>query len=97
MNTQQLVLQTLERPTPFAFPLMVELFREKLSNESLADRIARMVALLEKAAGGSVAVGGVEQVKGTLAFGQENASSGTGKGGGRPRRERKPSRPLPLL
>ncbi len=99
MNTQQLVLQTLERPTPFAFPLMVELFREKLSNESLADRIARMVAQLEKAAGGSVAVGGVEQVKGTLAFGQENLPSrnGNGKGRGRARRERKPSRPLPLL
>jgi ATP-dependent Lhr-like helicase len=97
MDTQQLVLQTLARPTPFAFPLMVELFREKLSNESLADRITRMVAQLEKAAGGAVAVGGVEQVKGTLAFGQEGVSSGDGKGSGRPRRERKPSRPLPLL
>jgi ATP-dependent Lhr-like helicase len=97
MNTQQLVLKTLERPTPFAFPLMVELFREKLSNENLADRIARMVALLEKAAGGPVAAGNVEQVKGTLAFGQEAMSSGDGKGSGRPRRERKPSRPLPLL
>ena len=95
MDTQQLLLQTLARPTPFAFPLMVELFREKLSNESLADRITRMVAQLEKAAGGAVAVGGVEQVKGTLAFGQEGVSSGDGKG--RPRRERKPSRPLPLL
>ncbi|WP_411884712.1 ligase-associated DNA damage response DEXH box helicase [Polaromonas sp. YR568] len=97
MEMQQLVLQTLARPTPFAFPLMVELFREKLSNESLADRITRMVAQLEKAAGGAVAVGGVEQVKGTLAFGQEGVSSGDGKGSGRPRRERKPSRPLPLL
>lgn len=95
MDTQQLVLQTLARPTPFAFPLMVELFREKLSNESLADRITRMVAQLEKAAGGAVAVGGVEQVKGTLVFGREGVSSGDGKG--RPRRERKPSRPLPLL
>jgi ATP-dependent Lhr-like helicase len=97
MNKQQLVLQTLERPTPFAFPLMVELFREKLTNENLADRIARMVALLEKAAGGTVAVGSVEQVKGTLAFGQESALSSNGKSNGRPRRERKPSRPLPLL
>ncbi|MEO8388726.1 MAG: DNA ligase-associated DEXH box helicase, partial [Polaromonas sp.] len=97
MNTQQLVMQTLARPTPFAFPLMVEMFREKLSNESLADRITRMVALLEKAAGGSVAVGSVEQVKGTLAFGQEGVGSGKGREGGRPRRERKPSRPLPPL
>jgi ATP-dependent Lhr-like helicase len=98
MTTQQLVLKVLERPTPFAFPLMVELFREKLTNENLADRISRMVDQLEKAAGGAMVAGDVERVKGTLAFGQEGASSGGGgKGGSRPRRERKPSRPLPLL
>ena len=50
--TQELALKTLARPTPFSFPLMVERFREKLSNESAADRIARMVAELEKAASG---------------------------------------------
>jgi ATP-dependent Lhr-like helicase len=100
MNTQQLVLKTLERPTPFAFPLMVELFREKLTNENLAERISRMVAQLEKAAGGMLVAGDVNQVKGTLAFGQEGLASGggkDGKGGSRSRRERKPSRPLPLL
>ncbi len=96
MNTQQLVLKALERPTPFAFPLMVELFREKLTNENLAERISRMVAQLEKAAGGALVAGDVERVKGTLAFGQEGVS-GDGKGASRPRRERKPSRPLPLL
>jgi ATP-dependent Lhr-like helicase len=96
MATQQLVLKPLERPTPFSFPLMVELFREKLSNENVADRIARMVEQLEKAAGGAVTAGGVERVKGTLAFGQE----GPGKPRA-PRRERRrpsrPSRPLPPL
>ena len=95
--TQQLIVQTLARPTPFSFPLMVERFREKLSNESVADRIARMVGLLEKAAGGSLRVGDAEQVKGTLAFGQESASDRADAGIKRPRRERKPSRPLPLL
>lgn len=40
----------LKRPTPFAFPLMVERFREKLSTEKLADRLARMLADLERAA-----------------------------------------------
>ncbi|MFX4899070.1 hypothetical protein ABTB86_19735, partial [Acinetobacter baumannii] len=35
---------------PFAFPLMVERFREKLTNEHLADRIARMLAQLHEAA-----------------------------------------------
>jgi ATP-dependent Lhr-like helicase len=93
MATQQLVLKPLERPTPFSFPLMVELFREKLSNENVADRIARMVEQLEKAAGGVVTAGGVERVKNTLAFGQE----GPGKPP-KPRRERRrPSRPLPPL
>ena len=99
MNAQTLVVQPLARPTPFAFPLMVERFREKLSNESVADRIARMVEQLEKAAGGAVPVGGVEEVKAGMAFGQEG---GGGRGGAqpspqRPRRERKPSRPLPPL
>ncbi|WP_418118176.1 ligase-associated DNA damage response DEXH box helicase [Variovorax sp. 350MFTsu5.1] len=96
---QRLVLKPLARPTPFSFPLMVELFREKLSNENVADRIARMVEQLEKAAGGAVTAGGVERVKGTLAFGQE--------GPGKPpkpvsqrrdrRRPPRPSRPLPPL
>ncbi|RYF79589.1 MAG: DNA ligase-associated DEXH box helicase, partial [Comamonadaceae bacterium] len=97
MATQQLVLQPLARPTPFAFPLMVERFREKLSNESVADRIARMVEQLEKAAGGVVAVGGVDDVKATMAFGQENGAGRKGESTGKPRRERKPSRPLPPL
>lgn len=99
MNAQTLVVQPLARPTPFAFPLMVERFREKLSNESVADRIARMVEQLEKAAGGAVPVGGVEGVKAGMAFGQEGGG-GKGKGAAGDasrRRPRKPSRPLPPL
>ena len=95
--TQHLVIKLLVRPTPFAFPLMVELFREKLSNESVAVRIARMVAQLEKAAGGLPAVGGVEQVKGTMAFGQAPSPQRQPRGSRQPRRVRKPSRPLPPL
>jgi ATP-dependent Lhr-like helicase len=38
------------RLTPFAFPLVVESFRESLTNEALDTRVARMVAELEKAA-----------------------------------------------
>ena len=48
----RVVVTTPARPTPFAFPLMVEMFREKLSTEALASRVARMVAELERAAGG---------------------------------------------
>jgi ATP-dependent Lhr-like helicase len=39
------------RPTPFAFPLLVEMFRDTLSTEALETRVARMVAALEEAAG----------------------------------------------
>ena len=73
MNSQQLVMQPIERPTPFSFPLMVELFREKLSNENVADRIARMVAQLEEAAGGAVSAGHAEQVRAALVFGADPA------------------------
>jgi ATP-dependent helicase Lhr and Lhr-like helicase len=50
MSAQSLQVQTLNRATPFAFPLMVERLRERLSNETLSARIDRMVAQLEKAA-----------------------------------------------
>ncbi len=38
----------IDKPTPFSFPLMVERLREKLSTEKLSDRIARMIADVEK-------------------------------------------------
>jgi len=44
LQLQTLKLVALSKPSPLAFPLMVERLRERLSNESLADRIARMVA-----------------------------------------------------
>ena len=53
MRAQQLRVVALARPSPLAFPLMVERFREKLTNEALSDRIARMVADLEGRAGGN--------------------------------------------
>ena len=41
---------TLAVPSPFSLPLMVERFRERLSTESLGDRLERMVQALEVAA-----------------------------------------------
>ncbi len=38
------------RPTPFSFPLMVEMFRDTLTTEALEARVARMVEALESAA-----------------------------------------------
>ena len=54
LQARELRHRVLVRPTPFAFPLMVERFRESSSSEKLGERIARMVAELEAAAGGEV-------------------------------------------
>ena len=50
MQAKALTVHAIARPTPFALPLMVERFRERLSTETLADRLARMVQALEQAA-----------------------------------------------
>ena len=89
MARQHLVLKPLERATPFAFPLMVERLREKLSNESVADRIARMLARLEKAAGGASG-GDADHVRQSLAFGRD---SGVDKPPAQAREKRRPHRP----
>ncbi|MCY0387817.1 ligase-associated DNA damage response DEXH box helicase [Robbsia sp. Bb-Pol-6] len=44
-------IETPAKPTPFAFPLMVGRLRERISTEQLADRVQRMLADLERAAG----------------------------------------------
>jgi ATP-dependent Lhr-like helicase len=85
METQQLVLKLLAQPTPFSFPLMVERLREQLSSESVADRIARMVQQLEKAAGqpsggpgaGEDADQATQKVRAALAFGQDTLAAST--------------------
>ena len=50
MAARRLDLRALRLSSPLAFPLMVARFRERLSNESLAARIERMVARLNRAA-----------------------------------------------
>ena len=50
LRRRELKFFEIRRPTPFAFPLMVDRMREKLSTEKLSDRVARMVRQLEKAA-----------------------------------------------
>ena len=51
LQQRRLDVHQVKRTTPLAFPLLVERFRENLSSEKLADRIRRMVAELDKAAG----------------------------------------------
>jgi len=50
LRASRALLSRPRRATPFAFPLLVELFRESLTNEALETRVARMVAELEEAA-----------------------------------------------
>ena len=51
MRGQTILFNAPSRPTPFGFPLMVERLREQLTTESLQQRVRRMVADLEAAAG----------------------------------------------
>jgi ATP-dependent Lhr-like helicase len=51
LSNARIVATTPKRPTPLAFPLVVDRNRDKVSSESLSDRIRRMQLSLEKAAG----------------------------------------------
>ena len=53
MSSGPVSVVEVERPTPLAFPLLVDRAREQLTSEKLADRIRRMAAPLEKAAEGT--------------------------------------------
>lgn len=50
MQRSRVALHVLERPSPFAFPLIIERLRERISTAKLSDRVARMLAELERAA-----------------------------------------------
>jgi ATP-dependent Lhr-like helicase len=50
MRSQRIAAVDLPAPSPFALPLMVERFREKLSTEKLKDRLARIIRDAERAA-----------------------------------------------
>lgn len=50
MRRQRVEHIELKVPSPFALPLMVERFREKLSTEKLKDRLDRLLRDMEKAA-----------------------------------------------
>jgi ATP-dependent helicase Lhr and Lhr-like helicase len=43
INQQKIILTKPDKPTPFAFPIMVDRLREKLTSEQLKDRIRKMV------------------------------------------------------
>lgn len=47
IQDQKIIISTPEKATPFAFPLIVDRLREKMTSESLADRIDKMRLSLE--------------------------------------------------
>ncbi|AWG23115.1 DNA ligase-associated DEXH box helicase [Flavobacterium faecale] len=44
INSQEIIIRKCQKPTPFSFPIITDRLREKLSSESLAERIAKMTA-----------------------------------------------------
>jgi len=42
IQKQEIIIKQVERPTPFAFPILVDRLREKLTLESLEERVAKM-------------------------------------------------------
>jgi ATP-dependent helicase Lhr and Lhr-like helicase len=51
INSGRITVNEPSRPTPLAFPLLVDRTRQRVSSESLADRVRRMQLALERAAG----------------------------------------------
>jgi ATP-dependent helicase Lhr and Lhr-like helicase len=87
MAAQTLVLKPLARATPLGFPLLVERLREKLSTESVANRIARMLAPLEQAAG-AASVPDLDDVRTAVAFGRDQLGDSGPRRTPRGRRQR---------
>lgn len=48
INKAKVLIAHCETPTPFSFPIITDRLREKLSNESLAERIRKMTEKLER-------------------------------------------------
>jgi ATP-dependent Lhr-like helicase len=48
IHHQKIIITEPDKPTPFAFPIMVDRTREKLSSEKLEDRIRKMMVRFEK-------------------------------------------------
>jgi ATP-dependent Lhr-like helicase len=47
ISTQKICIKNTLKPSPLAFPIMVDRLREKLSSESIEDRVMKLQAQLE--------------------------------------------------
>ncbi|MFN5665078.1 MAG: hypothetical protein ACK461_07865, partial [Bacteroidota bacterium] len=45
INQSKISMVKIEQPSPFCFPIMVDRLREKMSSETLAERIRKMQAI----------------------------------------------------
>ena len=50
INKQEIILKEIKRFTPFAFPIMADRLRQKMSTEKVSDQIIRLQKQLEKSA-----------------------------------------------
>lgn len=50
INKQKIILKEIEKITPFAFPIMADRLRQKMSTENVSDQIVRLQKQLEKLA-----------------------------------------------
>tara|TARA_B100000575_G_scaffold147062_1_gene117397 strand:- start:352 stop:774 length:423 start_codon:yes stop_codon:yes gene_type:complete len=48
MNKLDLIMNTTEHPSPFAFPLLVERLNNTLSNETIEERVNKLIRSYEK-------------------------------------------------
>ncbi|MCU0450654.1 MAG: ligase-associated DNA damage response DEXH box helicase [Bernardetiaceae bacterium] len=48
INRQEILIKHPPRPTPFAFPILVDRMRDQLTSESLEERVSRMTVQLER-------------------------------------------------
>jgi ATP-dependent Lhr-like helicase len=44
INKQKIIIKRISKPTPFAFPLIVDRLREMMSSERLEDRIQKLLS-----------------------------------------------------
>lgn len=47
IDSHEIIYRKTEKPSPFAFPIIVEMLRERVSTESLEDRVRRMLKQME--------------------------------------------------
>jgi ATP-dependent Lhr-like helicase len=62
MNRTPILLRQTHKPSPFAFPIMVGRFREKLTSEKLADRVKRMQLEFDEATAEEISEDGGSQL-----------------------------------